>query len=811
MAQETSNYKLIKPDDGAFQWGEDLNANFDTIDRGLSSLATSAANTLVCVGLFGNPSIQYSGDKIEGNPVLHTQIDFIKLNCYFPSLDINNGIVQSNKISLLVGDVTSNLSTTWTADEYKVYSLLLTYDSSSSNIILKFEIKETLDDDDFTGNKIYLGNITLLKHNEKIYFVRDLCCFTPWFANYSLKDRIENFNTTGIVQNLILESNKQSLSIRKKIVNGEPTEDITYNWYLEGINFNKISASGETTWETNNSIATNFLTKNDSGQLALYMAVDNNKYNASELEATYAITEGKYWNGSDIVDFDDNKKYAIYRISIVKNKTLGVFYPTKLYTTFNDARSAATNLEPIHSSIPQKEVARLITDGTFSKVEIYNFYSDEYVAEGINSYLFYTDPQKEGYTLADASEIRSNGILPIYDTDHYITVSGTALSAKGVGCIVDSKYNFQKSTLVNYFNFETEEPYDLSKNTANGINYIYLNQNNTITIGSGDILLGYYFKGTKNKWICCPDLCTTTPDKRNEREYDHLHIPNGIISTNDANRLGFNNATPELYGEGINYNSGITNFNKKILADPIKFSYINGTKDKSTQRTIWDITTESSDEFKNTTTNYSIQVLILTADGNFFMIPGSNETQEPSEAIIFQNQYDFPPTIGIEMARLLFNGSSLKKFYFTNKNYIGSIQIMASTVSGQTKIFSDSEFAIKDANEKTFTVAFGNSFKLTSTAEDNTTYDLNTINTTSTDVNNINKAIGTTTDKASATGSIYARLNQHTNEISNIANSIVKTGTTVPDSFNTWIFVRTDTNNIYIWDGSKYQLMNSWQ
>lgn len=798
MAQETSNYKLIKPDDGAFQWGEDLNTNFDTIDRGLSSLATSAANTLVCVGLFGNPSIQYSGVTTIDNLLLCTQIDFIKLNCYFPSLEDNNGIVQSNKISLLIDSLTSKLPTTWAIDEYKVYNLLLDYTADKSGVILNFNIKENLDNSDFIGNKIYLGTITLLKKTSKdIYFVRDLCCFTPWFANYSLKDRIENFNTTGIVQNLILERDGYSLI----------SKNDTYNWYLEGINFNKVAASGETTWETNNSIATNFLSKNDSGQLALYMAVDNNKYDTSELEATYEITPNKYWNGSSIAEIKKSgeaEKYVIYRISVVKNKTLGVFYPTKLYTTFNEARSAAMNLDPIRTSVPQKEVARLITDSTFSKVEIYNFYSDEYVAEGINSYLFYTDQQKEGYTLADASEIRSNGILPIYGTDHYITLSGTTLSAKGVGCIVDSKYNFQNSSLINYFEFNTS--YNLSNGTANDINYVYLNQNNTITIGSGDILLGYYFKGTKNKWICCPDLCTTTPDKRDEREYDHLHIPNGIISVNsDTGKLGFNNASPDLYGEGINYANGIKDFNKRKLQEDISFSYVNRTEDSASKKIIWTIVTDPVTAFQKTTANYSIQTLILATDGSFFMIPGENKTTQPSEASIFQTQHNFPPTIGIEMARLLFNGSTLKSLYFTNKNYIGSIQIAAGTATALPSSFIYDKFDVHSTDStKTFKVTFGNSFQLTNTGTEGTSYDLNTFNT-------INNTIGKTTDTASATGSIYARLNQHTNEINNIASSIIKTGTTVPSSFDTWVFIKTDTNNVYIWDGSKYQLMNSWQ
>lgn len=796
MAQETSNYKLIKPDDGALQWGEDLNTNFDTIDRGLSSLATSAANTLVCVGLFGNPSIQYSGIQTIDTLTVCTQIDFIKLNCYFPTYENNAGIVQSNKLSLLIDELPTIES--WENNEYKVYNLLLSYGEDKSGVTLNFTFKETLEDEDFAGYEIYLGTLTLIKLYNKIYFVRDLCCFTPWFASYTLKDRIENFNTTGVVQNLILQCNEND---NKSLV----SKNSTYNWYLEGINFKKDTTTKETTWETNNSIATDFLEKDSSGILSLYMAVDNNKYNTSELTPRTTIDAGKYWTGSEVTPFTG--KYVIYRISVVKNQTLGVFYPTALYDTFNEARSAAMNLDPLQTSIPQKEVARLITNDTFSKVEIYNFYSDEYVAEGINSYLFYTDPQKEGYTLADASEIRSNGILPIYGNNHYITLSGTTLKAKGVGCIVDSKYNFQDSTLINYFEFDTS--YNLS-NTTTGINYVYLNQDNKITIDSGDILLGYYFKGTTyNKWICCPDLCTTTPDRRNEREYDHLHIPNGIISLNKNTKLAFNNAEPTLYGEGINYNNGITDFNKRILSDPIKFSYVNGSLDQETQQRTWTIISGETDTFSNLPSGYSIQTLILTADGGFFMIAGESKgTTAPSEATIFQDQHGFPPTIGIEMARILFNGSTLEKLYFTNKNYIGSIQIAASTVSGQATTFKDSEFKIlgKADNNKTFSVDVGNnkSIELINTSSTQTKYDLNTFNT-------INSTIGTPSDTASATGTLYARINQHTNEINNIASSIVKQGTSVPSAFDTWIFIKTDTKNVYIWDGSKYQLMNSWQ
>lgn len=40
---------------------------------------------------------------------------------------------------------------------------------------------------------------------------------------------------------------------------------------------------------------------------------------------------------------------------------------------------------------------------------------------------------------------------------------------------------------------------------------------------------------------------------------------------------------------------------------------------------------------------------------------------------------------------------------------------------------------------------------------------------------------------------------------------IVSSGTTVPTSFSTWIFVNTSTKKVYIWDSSAYELMNSWQ
>ena len=795
MAQETSNYKLIKPDDGALQWGEDLNANFDTIDRGLSSLATSAANSLVCAGLFGNPSIQYQKEEIKNDITVCKQIDFINVDCYFPQYTSNNGIIQANRISLQSSDFSTE------DNAYKVYHVLLGFDPDASIPMPIFYTEETFNSDgtNFNGGKIYLGTIVLLKISEETYFVKDLCCFTPWFANYTVKDRIENFNAIGTIQNLILESNGTTLKTKDASI---------YNWYLEGINSYKDDG-GDTLWATNNSVATNFLTKSSLNNLALYMVIDNNKYDASELTVKDEIVSGQYWNGSSLSTIADGK-YVIYRISIAKNKTLAVFYPTAEYNSFSEARSAATRLDPLQTSIPQKEVARLIADKNFSKVEIYNFYSDEYNVDGINSYLFYTDSQKEGYTLADASEIRSNGILPIWDEEHCITLSGTTLTAKGVGCIINNKYNFQDSTLINYFEFDTN--YNLNNGTTEGINYIYINQDNTITISSGDISLGYYFKGTTyNKWICCPDLCTTTPDKRSEREYDHLHIPNGIVSWNDKKVLGFNNESPELYGEGINYNSNAdkSNFNKKILGTTINFAYIEATDQTKTN---WKIISNIGTSYQNTTANYSVQILVLTTDGNFFMIPGENISKTTVTGDdVFQVQNHFPPTIGIELARILFNGTTPTALYYTNKNYIGSIQIAAGTATEKTTKFDQSLFDVHN-DTNTFTVNVSNSFVLTSSKTATTTtgpsYDLNTITT---NIANNSTAIGTPDDTAKETGSLYARINYQANRIDNISSSIISEGTSVPSTFTTWIFVKTDTNSVYIWDKKKYQLMNSWQ
>lgn len=763
MSTETKNIKLLKPEDGAAEWGMTLNDNFDIIDSQLNNLDSKATNNLACSGIYNAPTFSVTEDSYS----------ITSMECYFSGIETNGGLITLDNLIISKNEGSPSNAA------YERKHIILEATDISNQIIVTTLLVDTIEQNYFTdGKHIYIGDIIFYNSNNTIKIATEISDFTPWTASYTIKDRIENHNQMGTVNNLnlSLEYDNNSFIIK---------DSKEYYWYLEGID----QGAG-------NNMVSNFLQKQDD-DVQFFRAVSNKIYDNDELKL-YTTLSLKYLNNDILTDISSGY-FGLFRVGLTKTKNLVIFYTKQQYNNYSDAIIACSHQEELVSSISQKEVGRFVVENTTDnpKIYFYNFYSNQNLTSGINSYQNNIDPEKELYTVGDAAETRSNGIIPIKNDNNYINVTNNILNAKGTGCIA-IRNNFYSSSNLFYFDFNVQ--YDLTQ-LAQGWNAIYINASGEITIGNGDCLLGYFLKATNatyNMWVCCPDICTTHPDHRDSAQGCRMKLENGVVAYN--NGIGYVK-TPYLHCEGSNYESGSNNssFNIKTLStEQIKFAYGSTT----------DITSAASTSFQGTT-NYSIQKLYLLANEKYIMLKSSNKTSQPTEsAILSDTSFGLDLPCAIEIARLLLNGTNVVNLYYTNKNYIGSINMELNTAYGATSSFADTSFETYNGDKtfKTDVANSGASFKIKSSATTQTTYDLANINTNVADIKTLKQTIGSSSDAGSQTGSLWSLVNYLNSQ------NIITVSTTAPgDALSSYIWIDTQNHQVYIWDGEKYQLMNSWQ
>ena len=774
MANFTKNFQLIQPEDGAAEWGADLNTNFTSIDDKLLELGTKSTYSLSCAGLFGEiPVFDIQTNQIRSN----------KLNCYFPKYSNIGGGITSIE-GLILTPISNVENQTAYINEYCFLEAVEINNNLTINTVRSREMNSSYFSD---GKHIFLGNIVQSNGS----FIPSLCAFTPWLSNYTLKDRIENFNSNGEVKNVNLQFNSGNFTI--DTANGD------YYWYLEGINYSDVY---------NSSSIANFLTTNSDNKIQFFQAIDNNIYDVDELVLRPSDGynfEYKYYNNGQLYSFGTDS-YGIFRISLTKTNHLAVFYPTKLYNTLEAAQGSVFSLPELNTSVPQKEVARLIANGDGSVSVIYNFYTKTKEIEDVNGYTWYLDQTKQGYTFADAAEVRSKGIVPTWDANHYITYNNNTneLSAKGTIC-TPTINNFINSKVLKYTDFE----YGPTQLTTTGA------WKDIIVDG---VKLGYYVKGSTSGSLICikPDLCTTHQDLRNKNIIKPLMF-NGLLGLSGKSIVP--SGYLKLCGEGINYKEDQTDYNivqwsvtSAIEPRLIIFNDIKQITDIKNFNPTDPLPAVLKD---NTSANgkYVILKLLILPNREFIMVGGDNAyTTEPTASDLFNNETtDIDLMYATEVARIVTNGTN-HKIYYTYDG-IGGTQVSTLVSSDIKPNFKDSEFYVYNANNlnKKMTVDASNSFTLKSTV-DGQSYDLN-------DITVLKNNVGTRPEQYSNT--IWENIVNLNAVTENFISKIVTTGNGAPtEAVISRFYIDVAANRIYIWDGvdptdktqgGKYQLVNSWQ
>ena len=259
---------------------------------------------------------------------------------------------------------------------------------------------------------------------------------------------------------------------------------------------------------------------------------------------------------------------------------------------------------------------------------------------------------------------------------------------------------------------------------------------------------------------------------------------------------------------------------------PIWIDYLKTTDSGHNFNEYIDIHTTHEDSIENLLINcdqaqsgyWTIQKLILDANGRWHLI-GGNQDYENEPTDIFTNEdYTLNHNVGVEVARILFDGNyDHTKLYFTYRNNFSPTVVEIKAVAQQeTGSFSDGEFEVYNStnNNKKFTVDATNSFQIkTSETNKSGAYDLGEMNIGIADTQS---KLGTQPQSGALDGKTAFQcseylLNQITEMNTNL-NGIISTGTSTPGSEkSSWIYIDTSTHKVYVWDDSKYQLMNSWQ
>ena len=760
----TTNINLRKPEDGSQRWGVDLNNNFEIIDKEFNELQNLIKSGTSSSGLLER--VNPNDFVVSGNTLTIPDLK------YYFYVDGTSGIF--NSMTYTFADA---------ADPYKNYYFGIEYSNDSVSFCTTSAIEDIqswIND----NAHILLGSIALsgleLKGSTKV--------INPWFTDYGLSDRSINFHSKGNINGLEFKANNNYIELS--------SDD--YYWEKEGIN--PYSSSNVF------HIKHNFLTLNGN-HVKFFRALANAQLDSSELELVETV-DYKYANNNELTAIN-NGYYSIQRIAVIGNSNAVVFYGNEQYNNLLDLQNAIVNQPALNTFIRVKEVARMIV----SNNTIIGIYNLNQLNDAVHLYSIGIDANKKQYIAADASEIRSNGIVPELNK---ITTSG--ISSLNV-CRINNNA-FDKST-IQYSNLTTNFvlPAD-----ADQWKYINLDNNNNVSfdiaLDTNKINLGFLYKNTNYTNIqIMPEYCTTNPENRVKNRYGSMKVNGMCAYVTDEDKINIGNANivnevNVIFKEGVNYlNNSLNNYKLIGATTKIQFRYSNN------------LNTSAIDTIVRPSTGYNIQKLLVLADGSYIMIPGtvSYETK-PTNIFSSEEGYQYHPYFATEIARFIVPSSGSIESYYTNSTINGNVQIhYASATSTQqleaTTLIGDVGFSgigtislSKDINLDGLSGTKGNeilpvyldngvitecNYKIEANVPSDAKFTDTTYGKVSYDVDGL------------MTSADYAMLHSVDASLKNL----IRYGSSTPVSHSTgqWIYVNTTDHKVYVWDGIKWQLMNSWQ
>lgn len=649
------------------------------------------------------------------------------------------------------GSVQFRVPKTIQDNKYYTYNLIIQAEVEQDIFKLNGEMLETIPADLFNDTtRIFIGQGVVC--NGK--WMPQVTSITPWQASYTLKDRIENFNKLGTIQGLTFTVEKVGNDFTIK-----PNNTENYYWYLEGVSQNNVAAT--------------FLSDSPSFFVAY---ADKEKKEDLDLHTTFAP---KYFNNEPI----DSNKYVIYRLGLTKNLQIVLLYGDKEYETLEEAKLEISKMPDINTNIYTKEISRLVVKKN-EEPYVLNFYKNENDSIETQSIGSFIDTQKNGYVFADAAEIRSSGVIP---GKTVLTTrkenNNIILTLQGPVCFVQNGIiDYVEANITHTFGFDTAQNtiYKVLYRKNNSIQLVALTQNE---IPTDCIFLGFLsvYSTTSQSYmefIDCPYVYTTKPAERIKNNYNNLLVQGGNMSQD----FRFVNETV-IFGEGINNLMGYKTIDTSstLEAQVLNMSgpYLSNRKSSS-------LIIEDKNGNVPTANQYLIHKFLLGANGQLLYILG-DKIHIDNKPDLYDDSYTLSNNFAIEVCRIITKGSNVEEIYYTNQKFLNNIAL--NYINGtDADLKNNTDFKELSSVVNTHDAQIGQN----TTAIDNLTAE---------DVQ-LDAKITTNTNN----------IEQLNNKVNNLEQSIIKVllpEEEVPSALTQYILIKD--GQIYIWDGIKYQLMNSWQ
>ena len=675
----TQNIGLMKPDDGAEEWGMTLNDNFDIIDSKINSLLQISTSQFINSGLY---EALNTNELIFNDASKPTSVQTPILKCYFS----NNSDSFANSNMPGANDqiaITITLEECESVQEIVDYNNYLFGIKLENNIITKIITTDINDFKNNNGDIIYLGNVVAAKVDEEKYFIPQLSMLKPWFCNFSSEDREIDLLTHGTLNGGTV-----------KLSNTNLKPDTPVTWIHEGINpTNQQSLhvwQGKANTDSNNNIE------------FLYLYPDN-KIETNELVIKTELDATHYLNSGAAATVTENY-FTVQRYGILENRYSIICYGDKEFETEEEAINSIPFLNDVISKIFFKEIAYIIIQNKSDSSKVikiinknpdaasnkYGYFNENdftiFGEDGLlkfkvkNNHILSLDPFKNNYVIGDAASNYSNGIIPSATNDFRINGNTLTYNKFKVLLLTNELYGNSEFNIIEVGN---EGSNTKTLNILENKWYkLFWNQdfklvdiNSELTIN--DILIGYCYSNgsTYSTNIIAPQLATTLPSERRNYEIAKISIGGLFASVSPTKQIAIQNG--KISSEGIRY--------KELINPNIKT--ISSITSEEENRISWDAIDSNGNIVENNqnilysvSNKFVINTMFITADGKYFMLNGTQTYNSLAEAKanLYTELNNINSNIMLEIMRFIVTpteSEELSEVYYTNQKILGQLQI----------------------------------------------------------------------------------------------------------------------------------------
>ncbi len=676
---KTQNIGLMKPNDGAEEWGMTLNDNFDIIDSKINSLLKISTSQFINSGLY---------EALETNKLLFNDknepisVQTPILKCYFSNN--SDSFANSN-----MPGTSDQIAITITLEECESVQRIIDYNNYlfgiklENNIITKIITTSINDFKSNDGNIIYLGNLVAAKVNGKKHFIPQLSMLKPWFCNFSSENREIDLLTHGTLNGGTVKLDGVNLK-----------SDTPITWVHEGIDPTTQQSlhvwQGKANTDNNNNIEF----------LYLY---PNNKIDTNELVIKTDLDATHFLKNSAAATVTENY-FTVQRYGVLENRYSVICYGNKEFETEEEAINSIPFLDDVIDKIFFKEIAYIIIqnksdssrvikiinknpDTASNKYGYFNENDFTIFGEGgllkfkvKNNHTLSLDPFKNNYIIGDAASNYSNGIIPSSSNDFKINGNTLTYNKFKVLLITNDLYGNTDFNIVEVGNEGSNAK--ALKILENKWYKLFWNQDFKLVdinseLTTNDILIGYCYSNgsTCSTNIIAPQLATTLPSERRNYEIAKISVGGLFASVSPNKQIAVQNG--KISSEGIRYKESV-NPNIKTIS-----SITSAEENRITWEVIdnnGNITNSNQNILHSVSNKFVINTMFITADGRYFMLNGTQSYNSLTEARanLYTELNNINSNIMLEITRFIVpptESQELSEVYYTNQKILGQLQI----------------------------------------------------------------------------------------------------------------------------------------